>query len=164
MNSYLGSSSYLSSSSSSSDDDYYNDIETQVVGQITTNNNFFFAQHQNNQGSRRGSIPGHIVINRDRKNVDRNLFNEYFAENPRFNESMFRRRFRMGRALFLRIFYAIQGHDNYFVQRKDGIDILGLLSLQKVTDVFQMLAYGVAADAIDEYTKIGESTALESLK
>ncbi|KAK3183435.1 hypothetical protein Dsin_030721 [Dipteronia sinensis] len=27
-----------------------------------------------------------------------------------------------------------------------------------------MLAYGVAADAVDEYVRIGESTAIESLK
>ncbi|XP_062080921.1 uncharacterized protein LOC133785721 [Humulus lupulus] len=146
MNSYYGSSSYLSSSSSSSDDDYYDDLENQVACQIIVNNNFCITQHLNNDGSRRGSIPGHIVINRDRENADRNLFNDYFAENPRFNDSMFRRRFLMGRPLFFRISDAIQRHDNYFVQRRDG------------------LAYGVPADATDEYIKIGESTVLESLK
>ncbi|XP_062118547.1 uncharacterized protein LOC133832185 [Humulus lupulus] len=135
-----------------------------AVDQITANNNFCFAQHQNNQGSPQSSIPGHIVINRDRENVDCNIFNEYFAENPQFNDSMFRRRFQMGCALFLHIFDAIQGHDNYFVQRRDGIGKLGLSGLQKVTTVFLMLTYGVPADATDEYIKIRESTALESLK
>ncbi|XP_062114220.1 uncharacterized protein LOC133825271 [Humulus lupulus] len=70
----------------------------------------------------------------------------------------------MGHALFLRPFDAIQGHDNYFVQRRDGIGKLGLSGLQKVTAVFRMLAYGVQEDATDEYIKIGESTTLESLK
>ncbi|KAM6553080.1 hypothetical protein CsatB_013842 [Cannabis sativa] len=163
MNSYPGSSSYLSSSSSS-DDEYYDDIEMQVVGQITANNNFCIAQHQKNQSSRGGSIPGHIVINRDRENVDRNLFNDYFAENPRFTDLMFRRRFRMGRPLFLRILDAIQRHDNYFLQRRDRMGKLGLSGLQKVTAVFRMLAYGMPTDATDEYIKIGESTTLESLK
>ncbi|XP_062075839.1 uncharacterized protein LOC133779962 [Humulus lupulus] len=157
-------SSYLSSSSSSSDDDYYDDLENQVVCQITANNNFCITQHLNNDGSHRGSIPGHIVINHDRENADRNLFNDYFAENPWFNDSMFRRRFRMGHPLFFRIFDAIQRHDNYFVQRKDGLGKLGLSGLQKVIAVFRMLAYGVLADAADEYIKIGESTVLESLK
>ncbi|XP_062086372.1 uncharacterized protein LOC133792481 [Humulus lupulus] len=124
MNSYPGSSSYLSSSSS--DDDYYDDIEMQVVGQITANNNFCIAQHQKNKGSHRGSIPGHIVINRDRESADRNLFNDYFAENPRFTDLMFRRRFRMGRPLFLYILDAIQRHDNYVIQRRDGMGKLGL--------------------------------------
>ncbi|KAL8125321.1 hypothetical protein AgCh_012851 [Apium graveolens] len=40
----------------------------------------------------------------------------------------------------------------------------GLSPLQKITAAFRMLAYGVPADATDEYIKIGESTALESLK
>ncbi|XP_062100905.1 uncharacterized protein LOC133806834 [Humulus lupulus] len=166
MNSHYGSSSYLASSSSSSsdDDDYYDDLEKQVVCQITANNNFCIAQYQNNEESHRGSIPGHIVVNRDRENADRNLFNDYFAENPRFSASMFRRRFRMGRALFLHIYDVVQRHDNYFVQRRDGLGKLGLSGLQKVTAVFRMLAYGVPADATDEYIKIGESTALESLK
>ncbi|XP_062113995.1 uncharacterized protein LOC133825007 [Humulus lupulus] len=167
MNSHYGSSSYLASSSSSSssdDDDYYDDLEKQVVCQITANNNFCIAQYQNNEESHKGSIPGHIVVNRDRENADRNLFNDYFAENPRFSASMFRRRFRMGRALFLHIYDVVQRHDNYFVQQRDGLGKLGLSGLQKVTAVFRMLAYGVPADATDEYIKIGESTALESLK
>ncbi|XP_062107258.1 uncharacterized protein LOC133818413 [Humulus lupulus] len=70
----------------------------------------------------------------------------------------------MGRALFLHIYDAVQRHDNYFVQRRDGLGNLGLSGLRKVTVVFRMLAYGVPANAIDEYIKIGESTALESLK
>ncbi|XP_062080970.1 uncharacterized protein LOC133785770 [Humulus lupulus] len=85
MNSRYGSSSYLASSSSSSDDDgdYYDDLEKQVVCQITADNNFCIAQHQNNEGSHKGSIPDHIVVNHDRENVDRNLFNDYFVEKPR---------------------------------------------------------------------------------
>ena len=37
-------------------------------------------------------------------------------------------------------------------------------ALQKITAVFRMLAYGLPADATDEYIKIGESTTIESLK
>ena len=76
---------------------------------------------------------------------------------------MFRRRFRMGRTLFFRILDAIQSHDNYFVQRRDGCGKLGLSSFQKVTIVFRMLAYGVSADSTDEYIKIGESTVWRAL-
>ena len=36
--------------------------------------------------------------------------------------------------------------------------------MQKLTAVFRMLTYGVAADATDEYVRIGESTALRSLR
>ena len=41
--------------------------------------------------------------------------------------------------------------------------MLGLSCLQKVV-TFRMLAYGVPADALDEYICIGESTALEALR
>ncbi|XP_024992457.1 uncharacterized protein LOC112526404 [Cynara cardunculus var. scolymus] len=119
---------------------------------------------QNNHVSYHGFIRGHIVINRDWENADHNLFNDYFSENPRFPESMFRRRFRMNRTLFLCILDAIQSHDNYFLQRRNGCGKLRLFSYQKVTVVFRMLAYGVAADATDEYLKLDESTILEALK
>jgi hypothetical protein len=55
-------------------------------------------------------------------------------------------------------------HDNYFVQKRNAAGTLGLSCLQKVVAAFQMLAYGVAADATDDYVRIGESTALESLR
>ena len=162
----IGSSS-SSSSSSSSDSDEFVVMEEQIIQQIIRNNNMITeicATPLNNQPTRGGSIPGHVVIIRDREAADHNLFNDYFSENPRYNENMFRRRFRMSRPLFLRIVEAVRNHDSYFHQRCDGLGRLGLSTLQKVTVVFRMLAYGLPADATDEYVKIGESTALESLK
>ncbi|KAK3189515.1 hypothetical protein Dsin_029076 [Dipteronia sinensis] len=54
--------------------------------------------------------------------------------------------------------------DNFFTQRRDNVGRLGLFALQKITAVFRMLAYGLPADVVDEYIKIEESTAIESLK
>ena len=121
-------------------------------------------QHLLNERHHGGSIPVHIVIDHDRENASRNLFNDYFAESPLFSEVMFRRRFRMGRPLFLCIYDAIQRHDKYFFQRRDGAGKLGLSGLQKITAAYRILAYGLLADSTNEYIKIGESTALESLK
>ncbi|KAF8409735.1 hypothetical protein HHK36_005814 [Tetracentron sinense] len=70
----------------------------------------------------------------------------------------------MQRSLFLRIQYAVEAYDPYFVQKIDAIGMLGLSSLQKITAAMRMLAYVVAADYVDEYVRIGESTAIESLK
>ncbi|XP_020245247.1 uncharacterized protein LOC109823382 [Asparagus officinalis] len=70
----------------------------------------------------------------------------------------------MSRSLFIRIVDAVKDHDHYFQQRSDGLGRMGLLPLQKVTAVFRMLAYGLPADATDEYVKIGESIAIESRK
>ncbi|XP_019200113.1 PREDICTED: putative nuclease HARBI1 [Ipomoea nil] len=92
-----------------------------------------------------GSTFGHRVIDRDREEADRRLWNDYFSEYPKYSEAMFR-------------------HDNYFVQRKDRIGRLGLSTLQKVTAAFRVLAYGILANAADEYIQIGESTTIESLK
>ena len=70
----------------------------------------------------------------------------------------------MGRPLFLRIVNGVEQYDPYFVQTTDAIRNLGLSSLQKVTAAFRILTYGTPADSIDEYVRIGESTAIESLK
>jgi hypothetical protein len=59
---------------------------------------------------------------------------------------------------------AVEKHDDYFVQKRDGAGTLGLSSLQKVVAAFQMIANGVAADATDEYVRVRESTALEYLR
>ncbi|KAH9780955.1 nuclease [Citrus sinensis] len=178
MNFNIGSSSqhlsYSSNSDGENDDDVnlINDIEAinaheEAIISMTAKNNIcmvHYLNQLNNKVIHGGSGTGHITINRDREMVDRNLFNDYFSKNPRLNDSMFRRRFRMSRSLFSRITNVVQGHDNYFMQRRDGVGRLGLSGLQKITVVFQMLAYGMPADATDEYIKIGESTTIESLK
>ncbi|KAF8393073.1 hypothetical protein HHK36_021314 [Tetracentron sinense] len=113
---------------------------------------------------RHGSVQGHRVIWRDRVQGHERLFHDYFVEKPVYPPILFRRRFRMQRSLFLRIQYAVEAYDPYFVQKIDAIGMLGLSSLQKITAAMRMLAYGVAADYVDEYVRIGESTAIESLK
>ena len=70
----------------------------------------------------------------------------------------------MSRELFVRIMNAVEAHDDYFVQKRNGAGVLGLSCFQKITAAMRMLSYGVAADATDEYVRIGESTALESLR
>ncbi|XP_072087227.1 uncharacterized protein [Arachis hypogaea] len=52
----------------------------------------------------------------------------------------------------------------YFQQRIDATGKRGLSPLKKCTATIRMLAYGVAADAIDDYVHIDESTIIECLK
>uniref|UniRef100_A0A2N9F248 Uncharacterized protein n=1 Tax=Fagus sylvatica TaxID=28930 RepID=A0A2N9F248_FAGSY len=89
---------------------------------------------------------------------------DYFAESLVYPPNIFWRRFRIRRSLFLRIQFAVEGHDDYFIQKRDNAQRLGLSSLQKITAALRMLAYEVTADFMDEYVRIGESTAMESLK
>jgi hypothetical protein len=70
----------------------------------------------------------------------------------------------MRQPLFSRIVAAVEEYDSFFTQRRDAAGRLGLSPLQKVTAALRQLAYGAQADAIDEYVRIGESTAIESLK
>ncbi|GLT54221.1 hypothetical protein SLA2020_274380 [Shorea laevis] len=70
----------------------------------------------------------------------------------------------MHRPLFCRILSAIEVYDPYFVQKRNCAGTIGLSSLQKMTAAFRMLAYGVPADYVDEYVRIGEATAIESLQ
>ncbi|XP_062147824.1 uncharacterized protein LOC133856792 [Alnus glutinosa] len=103
-------------------------------------------------------------IMRDTLQAGKDLFHDYFAERPLYPHKYFRMRFQMSRLLFCRIQNAVEAHDIYFVQQRDGSKRLGFSSLQKINAALRMLAYGVTADFMDEYLKIGEPTALESLK
>ena len=111
----------------------------------------------------RGSVPGHIMVNRDRVEGHERLYRDYFAT-PCVYESFFRRRFRMSRPLFLRIVNEVEQYDPYFIQRTDVVGVLGLSSLQKITAAYRILSYGTPIDSVDECIRIGESTAIESLR
>lgn len=92
------------------------------------------------------------------------FFLDYFALIPIYPPALFRRRFWMKRSLFLRIQSKVETHDSYFVQKRNSAKKLSLSSLQKITTALRILAYGVSGDLKDEYVRIGETTALESLK
>ena len=79
-------------------------------------------------------------------------------------KSQFRRRFRISRRLFLRIVNAVEAHNPYFKQKTDVLGVLGLSCLQKVTAAHRILVYGILVDLTDEYLRIGEITAIESLR
>jgi hypothetical protein len=103
-------------------------------------------------------------INRDREGAHQRLVADYFAEQPLYSDAMFRRRFRMRRHVFLHIVHALGRWSPYFTQRAGCTKRLGLSPLQKCTAAICMLAYGTAADMLDEYLKVAESTALECLE
>jgi hypothetical protein len=116
-------------------------------------------EESNNQGQRtkyHGSIFCHNIVNRNRKEDELRLYNDYFAENPKFIESQFRRRFRMSHRLFLRIANAMKAHNPYFKQRRDALCVLGLSCLQKITTTHRILIYGIPADLTDEYLELGK--------
>ena len=78
----------------------------------------------------------------------------------------FHRRFRMGPILFLKLLHEISdpviGHPA-FNKGKDVTGEEGSSALQKLVAVFRMLAYGVAFDAVHEYTGVTRTVARECL-
>jgi hypothetical protein len=70
----------------------------------------------------------------------------------------------MRRTLFLSIMHKLSETSPYFSERYDATSRVGLTMLQKCTADVRQLAYGMPADTVDEYLKLGKSTALEYLK
>jgi len=65
--------------------------------------------------------------------------------------------------VFLHIVEALGNHDSYFLMRHDATGRMRLSPLQKCTAAICILAYGSPADSVDDYVRIGESTAMECL-
>jgi hypothetical protein len=103
-------------------------------------------------------------IKRPREEAHQKLVNDYFSENPFYPSIIFRRRFRMSRPLFLCIVEALGQWSDYFTQRVDVVNRQGLGPLQKCTAAIRQLATRSATDELDEYLKIGETTAMEAMK
>uniref|UniRef100_A0A0D3AAC7 DDE Tnp4 domain-containing protein n=1 Tax=Brassica oleracea var. oleracea TaxID=109376 RepID=A0A0D3AAC7_BRAOL len=70
----------------------------------------------------------------------------------------------MRKHVFLRIVGDLSRSDDYYTQRYDAANKEGISPLAKCTTAMRMLAYGMAVDAVDEYIKIGGTTALECLR
>ncbi|OEL15091.1 hypothetical protein BAE44_0023890 [Dichanthelium oligosanthes] len=115
------------------------------------------------QRRRRGSVPGHIVIDRDHGTGHVRIIADYFNDNPVYTYYHFRRRYRMRRSLFLRIMAAVTQRDEWFLCRPDATGKMGLSSLQKCIAPLRIMAYGLPADVVDDYVRISESMATEAL-
>jgi len=59
---------------------------------------------------------------------------------------------------------AFENHSEYFQLRCDAIEKRGLTPLIEYIASMWMLAYGIAADCVDEYLKIGACNVLEYIK
>ncbi|XP_075473436.1 protein ANTAGONIST OF LIKE HETEROCHROMATIN PROTEIN 1-like [Primulina tabacum] len=102
-------------------------------------------------------------IQRNREAGHLRLVNDYFSASPVYQDYIFRRRFRMRRELFIHIVKALEANSMYFQMRNDAARRKGLSPLQKCTAAIRQLAYGVPADHLDEYLRMGESTAIKCL-
>jgi hypothetical protein len=72
----------LEDDSSSDDDDYFIMSAAQIVQT--------FSGQKRKPG---GSVPGHLVIYRDREGGHQRMFEDYLVENPTYGPHLFRQRF-----------------------------------------------------------------------
>ena len=112
-------------------------------------------------GRRRG--PRRQNKNRDFDGALRRLNRDYFDESPLYSSQDFLRRFRMSKELFDRIFSVLDGH-GIFRRRRDALGRPGIAPRVRMVAALRMLAYGCAADSVDEYLHLSEDAALASLK
>ncbi|KAH9779753.1 dde tnp4 domain-containing protein [Citrus sinensis] len=124
-------------------DSSFDDDEIEMIAAVA------IAKRRHKKYGRCGSIKGHATIWRDRLVGHDRLFHDYFSETSIYPPDKFQRRFQINRLYFC---------------KRNCTGVLGLSSLQKISATMRMLAYGVSDDSIDEYMRIGESTAIESLK
>lgn len=92
------------------------------------------------------------------------LHADYFSDNPTYPEHMFFRRFRVSRSIFVRICEKLEATYPFFQMRKDAAGKSGFNVYQKCTAAIRQMAYGTSADAVDEYLRMGDSTARDCLK
>ena len=121
-------------------------------------------ERQNSQGTGSGDRISRQYRYRDRVSGHSRLLNDYFVENPVYDKTLFRRHFRLSLPLFLRILHTLQQRNHYFMQRRNAANTVGLSGEQKMTAALRMLAYGMSADSLDEYVRIGETTTIECIK
>ncbi|WZZ84704.1 hypothetical protein YC2023_113283 [Brassica napus] len=65
----------------------------------------------------------------------------------------------MNKSLFIRIVDRLSNEVEFFRQKKDALGRLSPSPLQKCTATIRVLAYGSAADVVDEYLRLGATTA-----
>ena len=105
------------------------------------------------------------------------LVRQYFADVPDYSsDDLFRRRFRMSKALFKRLFGAVKRHDRFFQVSRcfkfdmflqdlpDAAGRLGPSGLLKFLSALKMLAEDRAADSVDDQYSCSESTAMKAMK
>ena len=106
-------------------------------------------------GSRPGKAPNQ---KRDFQSRFKTFYELYFSGAPVYNDEQFRRRFRMHRELFSKVYDGVVAHDAYFSHKRDCTGKWGVHPLMKIIAALRVLAYGCSADSLDENLEISETT------
>uniref|UniRef100_A0A0D3BK38 DDE Tnp4 domain-containing protein n=1 Tax=Brassica oleracea var. oleracea TaxID=109376 RepID=A0A0D3BK38_BRAOL len=117
-----------------------------------------FSINYDDQEDARKKRKKRVHIERDREEGNVRLWNDYFSKTPTYPANLFRRRFRINKPLFMHIVDQLSNEVEYFRQKKDALGRISLSPLQKCTAAIRVLAYDTAADVVDEYLRVSETT------
>jgi hypothetical protein len=95
-------------------------------------------------------------IERDFERAKKCLIDDYFAQNARYPASIFKRRFRMSKGLFLRILADLNEKDKEFQSQRSASG-RSAYPIQKLGAVLRVMCYGTSFDFTVEYFQLGES-------
>jgi hypothetical protein len=104
-----------------------------------------------------GSKKGRKILRRDFEGAFDTLMLQYFVEDPVYPAEVFRRRYRVSKAIFERVYSSCLKYSS-FQHEANAAGKKGIHPLVKTTACFRHIAYGTGADELDEKFQISEST------
>ncbi|XP_022013817.1 uncharacterized protein LOC110913285 [Helianthus annuus] len=104
------------------------------------------------------------ALERDRLGAHECLVQDYFCENPLYDDGQFKRRFRMSRRIFIKISNDLAGEFPFFIQRESASHKVGFSGIQKCITTIRQLAYDTESDAWDEYLRMSSRMCRDSLE
>ncbi|KAJ0565625.1 putative harbinger transposase-derived protein [Helianthus annuus] len=104
------------------------------------------------------------ALEQDRLGAHERLVQDYFRENPLYDDGQFKRRYRMSRRLFVKISNDLAGEFPFFTQRESASHKVGFFGIQKCTAAIRQLAYDTASDTWDEYLRMSSKMCRDSLE
>lgn len=100
---------------------------------------------------RGGSVCGKAAnLDRDHAQAAMRLKRKYICETPTYDDATFKRRYRVSRKIFARVFSVVLENGDYFVQKRYACGRLEICSDLKGSAAFWILAYGISFDAVDK--------------
>nr|XP_043625537.1 protein ALP1-like [Erigeron canadensis] len=102
-------------------------------------------------------------VNREREVGDQILLNDWFVDEPKYDDAYFRKKFRMEKTIFLKIVDDIQANFPYFQEGFDARRRRSFGTTQKVCLAVRQLATGNQPDEYDEYLHMAARTGRGSL-
>nr|XP_043616259.1 uncharacterized protein LOC122588200 [Erigeron canadensis] len=104
------------------------------------------------------AVQNRQTVERQRENGHQILLNDWFVDEPKYDDAYFQKKFRMEKSMFLKIVDNIEAK---FPDFRDGFDARGqgiFKPLQKVASAVRQLATGNPPDEYDEYLHMATRT------